>query len=921
MSIASSICSISVVPYEEMEDAQRNVIYIGHVLDVLKKMADESIDVFLFSPPYYAKRNYTETNGKLVVEPLVWGGDDPSCVHKWETVMPARQATEGDLPGINSKINKNKSNLEVNRPAKPTEVCPRCGAWRGDLGNEPSFKFFILHLAQICDEIKRILKPWGSLFVNLGDSYGGSGGAGGDWDFGKKALEGKWKQPKFDYPHQCLMLVPERFAIEMIDNHDWICHNDLIWAKCLSENTLIFFKEEEGGYSLLSIKELYESKKQGFVPTFGHDMNIHWVKIINIVPTGIKDTKIITTKAGHIVEASLDHEFPFKITGGRHFGYIRGLSIKEDIQKNEYLYVNSELETSLPDGTETDYSDGFNCGFFIAEGNFRKNRKVAEYKDSIYSKMGRIRYGNPKEETWNQEVIFSCGKKDEERGYLKHLERYSLKKYNYKENILIIKSADKQLVSMIDSYITGNKCNEKHFTDKAFNTSISFMRGCVDGFLAGDGSYDEANNRWRVGIKPNPRLKDELEVMCRILHYDFRFESIHEIKNQEKTKTFMEMKFSIRKEDARYRIMSSGFITDKVENIERSKAFCYDLEIESLYHGRGTNASKTMGKTKTKKVANYNHLYFLANGIWTHNCNPKPEPDYLRFVASHEYIWFFTKNNGKKIFFYLNKKTMILQKEKPLGTKGEEDIDWHWIPHKRCGGSTNPSTPGTGWKVHTACKGAGCDKCEEGWIKCTCHDGERPGWIKWTYWRSYPYYFNQMYEKLKHPDVKKGHAIGGNKAPTYGNKTISGNEYSAENLQGRNMRDVLSIDISRYSGSHSAVWPLALAELIIDCACPREICSQCGLPRVRYKKKWSHCSCNAPMLPGVACDPFMGAGTSALAAIKKKVDIIGCEIKNDYAQESLERIKEFIKSLAIKKPKVKKTKEVKFLSKLDTFLS
>jgi hypothetical protein len=155
-----------------------------------------------------------------------------------------------------------------------------------------------------------------------------------------------------------------------------------------------------------------------------------------------------------------------------------------------------------------------------------------------------------------------------------------------------------------------------------------------------------------------------------------------------------------------------------------------------------------------------------------------------------------------------------------------------------------------------------------------------------------------MYEPLKHPEVKGGCKIGGNKAESYGNPTISGNEYSAENLGGRNMRDVWNISTSKYKGTskhkggHTAVWPTKLAERIIDCACPRKICSKCGLPRVRYKNKWSDCGCGAPFNSGVDLDCFWGAGTTGIASMKHGVDVVGCEIKQDYAEESIERIKE-----------------------------
>lgn len=45
----------------------------------------------------------------------------------------------------------------------------------GQLGQESDFKEFISKLIEIYSEIYRVLKPTGTCFVNLGDTYAGSG--------------------------------------------------------------------------------------------------------------------------------------------------------------------------------------------------------------------------------------------------------------------------------------------------------------------------------------------------------------------------------------------------------------------------------------------------------------------------------------------------------------------------------------------------------------------------------------------------------------------------------------------------------------------------------------------------------------------------------------------------------------------------
>jgi DNA modification methylase len=50
-------------------------IFVGHVLDKLADLPDESVHCCVTSPPYYGLRDYG-------IEPQVWGGK-PGCEHEW----------------------------------------------------------------------------------------------------------------------------------------------------------------------------------------------------------------------------------------------------------------------------------------------------------------------------------------------------------------------------------------------------------------------------------------------------------------------------------------------------------------------------------------------------------------------------------------------------------------------------------------------------------------------------------------------------------------------------------------------------------------------------------------------------------------------------------------------------------------------
>lgn len=73
----------------------------------------------------------------------------------------------------------------------------------GGIGMEKDYRDFIKNLAIVFAEIKRTLKPEGSFWLNLGDTYNA------------KALVG----------------IPWRVVFELVDNQGWILRNSVIWNK------------------------------------------------------------------------------------------------------------------------------------------------------------------------------------------------------------------------------------------------------------------------------------------------------------------------------------------------------------------------------------------------------------------------------------------------------------------------------------------------------------------------------------------------------------------------------------------------------------------------------------------------------------------------------------------------------------------
>lgn len=134
---------------------------------------------------------------------------------------------------------------------------------KGQLGLEPTFDEYITKLCDIFDGVKRVLKDTGTCWVNIGDTYFGSGkGAGRDgsskesWQFNEKekricqhckkefigwkfqnfcgsacsGVDNTPREKKGKLPDKTLTMIPFRFAIEMV-NRGWILRNTIIWHK------------------------------------------------------------------------------------------------------------------------------------------------------------------------------------------------------------------------------------------------------------------------------------------------------------------------------------------------------------------------------------------------------------------------------------------------------------------------------------------------------------------------------------------------------------------------------------------------------------------------------------------------------------------------------------------------------------------
>lgn len=163
----------------------------------------------------------------------------------------------------------------------------------GQIGLEPTMAEYLSTVVSVCRELRRVLKPEGTFWLNVGDSYAGSG-RGGNPDGSTKQTTNKGSQgvgvlyglcqqdkeaerarikAQFEAQKQAglkpkdLCMVPNRLAI-LLQEDGWYVRSEIIWHKpnpmpesvrdrptCAHEKVWLLTKSERYFYDADAIRE------------------------------------------------------------------------------------------------------------------------------------------------------------------------------------------------------------------------------------------------------------------------------------------------------------------------------------------------------------------------------------------------------------------------------------------------------------------------------------------------------------------------------------------------------------------------------------------------------------------------------------------------------------------------------------------
>lgn len=272
----------------------RNQHFVGDALVMSRKLPSNSVDLIITSPPYFAVRDYG-------IYTII--GGDPQCTHEWL---------------VSHSSNRNNRSVKFGQGF----TCHQCGARKEQLGLESIFdcmilfwngqidkndfpcgKCYLCKMVQIFRELHRVLKPTGILYLNIGDTFFGTGfGQDKNIRQTKTATNGGIMHNREEmrnlriyqsrlkyYRDSCLCLIPERLATALVDRIGFWLRGKPIWDKQNGmpssaenrytlnyENVYMFTKSRNGYYFNRELvrEKLKEStiiRDKYPVGTFKHD--------------------------------------------------------------------------------------------------------------------------------------------------------------------------------------------------------------------------------------------------------------------------------------------------------------------------------------------------------------------------------------------------------------------------------------------------------------------------------------------------------------------------------------------------------------------------------------------------------------------------------------------------------------------------
>ena len=533
-----------------------------------------------------------------------WQTSDRSTVRLWlgDVLATLRGLPSGSVQcvttsppywGLRSYDTADGKHLELGSEARPDCLGwargYNCAESRDGVPNAWASGCHVCRMVLVFREVRRVLRDDGTCWLNYGDSYSSGGAAKRDGghgfvDGGKvklKAAEGMVLQVRADMsgiPSGNLVGVPWRVALAL-QADGWVLRQDIIW--CLSGGTWLYVRSQKGEMPMMlrdaarlnpSTVQLWNGER--------------WTQVLGWSCSSRNANELeLVLRSGERISCTPSHKFPTE----------RGLLEAGQLKIGDVLGsaplpepVNKYAPRAVP------LDAAWFIGLCLAEANWKDGK--------IYIA------GHVKEiERWEkaQEVVRFYGGS------------CTLRTDGNNQTITVY---GKMLVALLEDHLSGTVAKDKALKVKCWAYSNEWLLELLGGYLSGDGHWDAANDRWRLGFCRNYSWERDLRVLAARLGFRLILNTSFADCDGKKFPTFR----------GEIRFVQSGHWNEKrpTEVVEIRNARCREVW--------------DVG------VADAPNVFALASGVLTHNSKPSPMPESVRnrCTKAHEYVFLLTKGQG-----------------------------------------------------------------------------------------------------------------------------------------------------------------------------------------------------------------------------------------------------------------------------------
>lgn len=369
----------------------------------------------------------------------------------------------------------------------------------------------------------------------------------------------------------------------------------IVWHKCLAASTRVYARTPQGDVPAM-LKDLVRIDPQ-LVKLWN---GTQWTQVLSWdkAQPGCEGLEVEFC-SGEKVSTTKEHRWPTA----------RGLVATQDLKVGDVVDTTSLPEPDEPDSPALlpDEDIGWLLGMYVAEG-------------------------------WTQDdAIYFAGHRREKKGF-ERIDRIAkalggtsdTKDYTDGDGVMTIVWS-RIVAEVIKKHVDGTTSKTKHLKPTCWRRSNRFLKAFMDGYLEGDGNYDEPNDRWRLSFCRNDYLAQNMRTLCARLGYHL----------------------TLKASDGRFRGVQ---FPKYMGTIRMSRTNHHNEKRRSEIVAVRPSACDTFWDVT---VADEPHVFALASGILTHNTNPPPKLRRAGFLNSCELIicawnrghtWHFTRQRDMHNF-------------------------------------------------------------------------------------------------------------------------------------------------------------------------------------------------------------------------------------------------------------------------------